>query len=36
QAQFRCLVCGYESHADLNAAQNILRAGLARQAAGAA
>ncbi|MGH3234694.1 MAG: RNA-guided endonuclease InsQ/TnpB family protein [Streptosporangiaceae bacterium] len=36
QALFRCLACGYESHADLNAAQNILRAGLARQAAEAA
>lgn len=36
QAQFRCLVCGYESHADVNAARNILRAGLALQAAGAA
>jgi putative transposase len=35
QAKFRCLACGYESHADVNAAQNILRAGLARQAAGA-
>ena len=36
QAQFRCLVCEYESHADVNAARNILRAGLALQAAGAA
>ena len=36
QAQFRCMVCGYESHADVNAARNILRAGLALQAAGAA
>jgi putative transposase len=36
QAQFRCLVCEYESHADVNAARNILRAGLALHAAGAA
>ena len=36
QAQFRCVVCEYESHADVNAARNILRAGLALQAAGAA
>ncbi|HEX9527268.1 MAG TPA: transposase, partial [Streptosporangiaceae bacterium] len=36
QAQFRCLACGYKSHADVNAARNILGAGLARQAAGAA
>jgi putative transposase len=35
QAQFRCLVCEYESDADVNAARNILRAGLALQAAGA-
>ena len=33
QAQFRCLLCGHETHADMNAAQNILRAGLALQAA---
>ena len=32
QAQFRCLVCGHEAHADVNAAINILRAGKARQA----
>jgi putative transposase len=32
QAQFRCLACGHCAHADENAAQNILRAGLARQA----
>ncbi len=30
-AVFRCLGCGYEAHADVNAAQNILRAGRARQ-----
>ncbi|MEV1199705.1 transposase [Microbispora rosea] len=29
QAQFRCQVCGHEAHADVNAAKNILRAGLA-------
>lgn len=33
QAAFRCLACGYEAHADVNAAQNILRAGLALRAA---
>ncbi|NUW30385.1 transposase [Nonomuraea sp. SMC257] len=29
QAEFRCQQCGYEAHADVNAAINILRAGLA-------
>jgi putative transposase len=29
QAVFRCQVCGYEAHADVNAARNILGAGLA-------
>ena len=36
QAEFRCLACAYQAHADVNAAQNILRAGLARQVAQAA
>jgi putative transposase len=36
QAEFRCVVCAYQAHADVNAAVNILRAGLARQAAKAA
>jgi len=33
QAEFRCLACGYQAHADGNAAGNILRAGLALQEA---
>jgi putative transposase len=36
QAGFRCLACGYQAHADVNAARNILRAGLALQEAQAA
>jgi putative transposase len=36
QAEFRCVACGFAGHADQNAATNILRAGLARQAADAA
>lgn len=30
QAEFRCVVCGFSGNADLVAAQNIKRAGLAR------
>ncbi|MEU6410025.1 transposase [Microbispora sp. NPDC046933] len=37
QARFRCQTCGHEAHADVNAATDILRAGLAlRDAAEAA
>jgi putative transposase len=29
QSEFRCVECGYEAHADVNAARNILKRGLA-------
>jgi transposase len=32
QLLFRCVACGHEAHADVNAARNILRAGRAQQA----
>ena len=35
QAEFRCLSCAHVTRADVNAARNILRAGMARQASSA-
>jgi putative transposase len=36
QAVFRCLKCGHEANADVNAAKNILKAGIGLPAAGLA
>ncbi len=36
QAEFVCVQCGYTAHADVNGAENVLRAGLALHAAQAA
>lgn len=36
QSDFQCIVCGFEQNADINAAKNILAAGLAVSACGAA
>ena len=36
QAVFQCVECGHQAHADVNGAENILRAGLALHAAQAA
>jgi len=35
QSKFKCRACGHEAHADVNAARNILAAGLAATACGA-
>jgi putative transposase len=32
--KFACLSCGFSEHADLNAARNVLRAGLAQAGSG--